>query len=238
MSDQNTFGNRLKMAREKERFSRPALSKQTGIPVKSLEKFEYGELEPNITRLRVLAETLKVTVEYLLEGSDIEPETVLKQAPPSTETSSQSVMEQLRQLDDMRLKGFEKFWRSAPRMFALLEGELAKLNEDSLLDLAEVRGLFPVSTQDWTSEEKEAVATRIVDTGYFGVDLIAIKQQSLSSLADDLDIEPDNEGFIFDSWSSESAMVSALRKVLRIKALKGEAEALTNERKFPKREVA
>lgn len=63
-----SFGDRLKHIRLEQRYTRPALAKATGIPEKTLEKYEYGQMEPKMFRLLLLSETLEVPVELLMKG--------------------------------------------------------------------------------------------------------------------------------------------------------------------------
>lgn len=238
MTNKNTFGNRLKLARERERYSRPALSKATGIPVKSLEKYEYDEAPPNIDRLRDLADKLNVTTEYLMHGQqEFVPTGESPEAASENEPSKLSVLEQLKQLDDMRLKGFSKFWRSAPRLFAIVEAEIGSLNSDELLDLAEARQLAPIKNVGaFEAVDRDETVHRVLDTAYFGVDLHYLEQSSLEELAEEFNLEPDIRGIIFSHWSDIRPLASALRIVLREGYLKHDNIDLTNELKFPKLE--
>lgn len=239
MTNKDTFGNRLRLVRERERFTRPALSKETGIPLKSLEKFEYDELEPNISRLKLLAETLNVTSEYLMNGSrEAEQVTVPEKISPD-QPSNASIAEQLQQLDEMRLKGFSKFWRSAPRLFSIVEAEIGKLDAEDLLDLAEARQLAPISLEGPLDQEQLGeVQQRILDTAYFGIDLHRIQTKALEDLSENHDLDPDEKGILFSSWSNELSLISALREPLRMQSFAPNPDDLCDEKKYPKREGA
>jgi transcriptional regulator with XRE-family HTH domain len=67
---QLSFGDRLKHIRLQQRYTRPALAKATGIPEKTLEKYEYGQMEPKMSRLILLSETLEISSELLIKGWD------------------------------------------------------------------------------------------------------------------------------------------------------------------------
>lgn len=157
MTNLKDFGDRVKAAREEAGLTRPQLSGLTGIPTKSLEKIEYGNMDPSSTRLAALAEALSVDERYLLNGSagahekDAPGEDASDHGKNDGDTTGQSttpLIEQARQhlnrMDDMRQDGFRKSWRSAPKMLETVTDILAEMNLDGLLDLAEERGLYPV----------------------------------------------------------------------------------------------
>ena len=127
-----TFGERLMQARNAAMLSRPQLAKASGIPTKAIEKFEYGTQEPNISRLQTLAKILNVTVEYLMDGN--EDEEIEETEPVDVHDIEADIVgdeidqltQKLSYLDELREIGFQKHWRSAPRLFAEVEEEHEK----------------------------------------------------------------------------------------------------------------
>ena len=71
-ADDDTLASRLRQARDDMGFSRAELARRTGIPAKSIEKFEFGTQEPSVSRLQALSEALEVTFQSLA-GMDADP---------------------------------------------------------------------------------------------------------------------------------------------------------------------
>jgi len=67
--DPKAFGQRLKEAREQAGLSRPALHERTGIPIKTIEKFENGTQDPTLARLEAIAREVGVSMEALRSNS-------------------------------------------------------------------------------------------------------------------------------------------------------------------------
>ena len=67
--DQNTFGNRLKLARKMAGMSLQELSDALGNKVtkQALNKYELGEMKPTSEVLLALSKTLKVKPDYFLK---------------------------------------------------------------------------------------------------------------------------------------------------------------------------
>lgn len=241
-----TFGERLKQLREAKRYSRSALAKETGIPEKSLEKFEYGSATPTIDRLYKLAEVLDVTTQHLLDGDtpDEEDEIELDEIDDLDEGLIEMKCDHI---DVLREGGFHISWRSAPKLIAEIMSDIATYDLDILLDLAENRGLFVITSDEIATLTKATgktktemfaeIVERILDTLYFGVDLYAIRKKDLITLADDLELKGDVEGFLSTSWSSIAAIVTALRPYCRAEALKSKAPDFENDETFKAREV-
>jgi transcriptional regulator with XRE-family HTH domain len=244
-----SFGQRLKLTRETARYSRKALGELTGIPLKSIEKFEYETMSPSVKRLEILADALEVTTQYLLAG-DLDDEAVddpieLPQEHDNSEISN--VLALLHELDKYRQEGFKKYWRSTPRAFASLEEALAVLSLEELLDLAEKRNLYPVSetaqglkgnelveeTETLTSFLKEC----ILDTAYFGIDLCGLRLRDLTTVALSTERSLIKRSRV-RKLKGHDALVPLLREKYRGLALKGKAPAFDSPDEFQDREDA
>jgi transcriptional regulator with XRE-family HTH domain len=255
--DRATFGMRLQGLRERKPLSRRELSDLTGIPAKSIEKFEGGLMSPTIERLQELARVLETPISLLLTGEDNkgQSEQTQQQAAkvrevklPVVNTSNfELAVAELAALDQMREAGFENWWRTAPRNFAALPPFIDALSFEELLDLAEERSLMAIpeheirSFSELESEDQvaavQALVERIIDTVYFGIDLMKLKQEPLEALAAKLDMEADESPFWGD-WSSYQAVISALRPRIREEAMKGNAQNFQDENSFPRVVVA
>jgi transcriptional regulator with XRE-family HTH domain len=66
------FPSRLKTARELRELSQSALAERAGLPSTSISHFESGTRKPSFDNLRLLADALQVTADYLL-GRIAEP---------------------------------------------------------------------------------------------------------------------------------------------------------------------
>jgi transcriptional regulator with XRE-family HTH domain len=64
------FPTRLKAARDLRQMSQTELAEKTGLPATSISHFEAGSRKPSFDNLRRLAETLKVTADFLLGRVD------------------------------------------------------------------------------------------------------------------------------------------------------------------------
>jgi len=98
VTDQNeTVASRLRAAREAAKMTRKDVFEKTGIPLKSLEKFENGTQEPTVSRLVTLAQYYEVTVNNLLGVQDVHtdalseptPGEVVSLEPETKETASE-----------------------------------------------------------------------------------------------------------------------------------------------------
>ena len=66
----NDFPQRLKQCREIRGFSQTSLAKKADVPPSAISHFEAGERKPSFETLRRLADTLAVTIDYLLGRID------------------------------------------------------------------------------------------------------------------------------------------------------------------------
>lgn len=60
------FGNLLRKAREEKGLSQTELAEKTGLQPSAISHFELGRRSPSFDNLRILADALAVTVDYLL----------------------------------------------------------------------------------------------------------------------------------------------------------------------------
>ncbi len=251
-TDRAAFGARLQSAREASNFSRRRVAELTNIPVKSIEKFETGDMSPSIDRVQALARVIDVSPTFLLNGAPTKQEvqeidTISKERHKHLDDID-TILDAFLSLDEMRENGFQRHWRTAPRSFEALEEIVRKMSYDELLDVGEARGLLAVPqseveafgtlTLDEQAVAKQTLVDRIVDTAYFGVDLFKLNPEPLHDLADEFDLEKDQEGFIFGSWSDDAAVIEALRPVLRDRFIHGKQINLEDAEHFPIREGA
>lgn len=64
-----TFGERLKLEREKRDLSKGELSKMIGLHYSQLGRYERNEASPKSEVLKKLANALDLTTDYLMNGS-------------------------------------------------------------------------------------------------------------------------------------------------------------------------
>ena len=62
----DTVATRLRKSRDAIGLTRADVVKETGIPAKSIEKFENGNQEPSVSRLVTLCKLYDVTEAYIL----------------------------------------------------------------------------------------------------------------------------------------------------------------------------
>jgi len=254
--DRATFGMRMQRIREGLGLTRNNVSEQTGIPVRTIEKFEQGTMSPNVERLQALARVLTVSVGHLLDGVDeteqpahaVNSNAVLP-SPGSSEEHSEDVTVYLVRLDAMRAEGFQRYWRKAPRLIDEAETLLSRMQYDELLDIAEERGVMAISQEeidgfiylepDEQVDQVHELSERILDTAYFGVDLYKIEMSYLEGMAEQFGLRSDKSGsFFFEEWSSDAVLVKALRVLLRHQFLAGDTLKLLDDKLFPKRGAA
>jgi transcriptional regulator with XRE-family HTH domain len=60
------FGQRLRKKREDKGLSQTELAEKTGLQPSAISHFEQGRRSPSFDNLRILADALSVTVDYLL----------------------------------------------------------------------------------------------------------------------------------------------------------------------------
>ena len=67
------FGQRLRKEREEKGLSQTELAEKTGLQPSAISHFELGRRSPSFENLRILADALSVTIDYLL-GRQSAPE--------------------------------------------------------------------------------------------------------------------------------------------------------------------
>ena len=257
------LATRLREAREDVGMSRADLARQTGIPAKSIEKFEYGTQEPSVSRLKTLCEVLDVSREWVM-GEDDDSAPSRKPVPqmetqpsPNGKVANKNdpmakIRKALKKLDNMRADDFEGVQRQAMAMADDILAKLKYLEPDELVaDLAEDRGVFkgecptlsdilnffaekPDKAQEYCGQVEE----RILDTAILGVDLYAIESAPLVGLADRLEMENEilDAPEIFGGWGDHEEFVPLIRPFLRSLAFMGEAEDFEDLEAYPRRE--
>jgi transcriptional regulator with XRE-family HTH domain len=66
-------GDRIRLTREQRGWSQRELSRRAGLSVNQVTRYEAEEIDPTATNLKSIAETLDVSVDYLL-GLTINPQ--------------------------------------------------------------------------------------------------------------------------------------------------------------------
>jgi len=258
--DVKAMGDKIRSGREAKGLSRAALAKETGIPAKAIEKFEYGEQEPSATRLRTLCRTLDIPLSDMLgqevdEGDADTPPWEDAPAPAASFAAPQPVdaadrfEAMLAYLDDARRAGFPD---GARGYFATAEDALnlaRHLERDELAELAAEWELYqakddeasalPLETSDapetWMAKCCD-FANRLIDAAVLGVDLYSIKLDALERLANELagDGRVRTPG-IFESWEDHGEIIAAMRLALWAQAVMGTGPNFRDGKRFPKR---
>jgi transcriptional regulator with XRE-family HTH domain len=242
---------RLKAAREAARYSRAQVAQQTGIPQKSIEKFEGGDQEPSVSRLITLADFYGTSTQQLL--GTVEQIDELPQPSKQTSESSEltSAIDQARalldELDEHRENTFIDATRRGVAAATELRSALKSIEPDGLIALARERDVY-TPTMPTLPQLKNLFVTqfeaaqgscskledRIIDTAILGVDLHSIGLASLDTLADQLEIDERPWG----GWKKHDALVPLLRQRLHILAFSGKGEDFANTEKYPYRDNA
>lgn len=69
-SSKDTFRDRLRTARELRQLTQTQLAEATGLQPAAINHFEAGRRSPSFDNLRLLADALEVSVDYLLGRSE------------------------------------------------------------------------------------------------------------------------------------------------------------------------
>ncbi|MCC3303825.1 helix-turn-helix domain-containing protein [Sneathiella sp. HT1-7] len=181
IKENDTPADRLKAARNTKNLTRKQLAELTGIPVKTIEKYEYGGMEPNISRLHSLCEILGITPEAVI---GIEMETSGPHETPEEISASgihtskfmEDCLLHLRELDMLRQGRFRAYPVKARAHFEALQNALRLLDGEELGEIAELRGIVIDEEQ---IDEVEEAARRILDTAVFGIDIFSIELKAL-----------------------------------------------------------
>ena len=65
-----TFGERILALRKKNKWSQDELAKMVGTSAPIIGRYERNEIKPSIDTAKNIADALKVTIDYLIGGSD------------------------------------------------------------------------------------------------------------------------------------------------------------------------
>jgi len=253
---EETPAMRLRQAREKKDFTRMMLGSMTGIPQKSIEKFENGSQEPTLSRLKGLSEALGVTAQWVMDGDSTKGENTVsitastpgpEDGPANDNDPMDKVLNLLARLDEMRTNQFEGAQRGALALADETMAALKHIEPRQLLELASDRNLKETDCKDEGSSlsvfdvfdlftedhEKglaycESIEERILDTAIMGVDIHTIDRDDLVDLANELDIEEDADGFLGVGFIKTGDLVKALRAKLRVMFVSGNGVQLTN----------
>lgn len=161
-NEADTLATRLRDAREAQNLSRAEVSKRTGIPAKSIEKFEFGTQEPSVSRLLDLANVYGKNIGDLIGQEAVTPAN--DPAPPSVtddptrpnsgrpefapaptaiaKTVEEQVMDILDEIEELRTVDFRRSYRTAVALIEAYRRKVKFLEPDALLELADARGLY------------------------------------------------------------------------------------------------
>ena len=200
-----TPAERLKIARNMKGFSRKELAALTDIPEKSIEKYEYGSMEPNISRLHTLCKALDLTSETVIgiNGKPVEN----SDTNDNFSRYFRNSREHLYELDRMRNVGFSTASVKAKAHFEALESSLCFLDTDELEALAAEQ---EVTFEGLENETVSQLHIRILDKALFGVDLHSIEYDALVKLANEYDLSPSDRPFWWD-WEGHSEVAKEIR---------------------------
>lgn len=256
--DPKELGRRLRQAREEAGMSRAQLGERTGISDKVIQKIESGAQDPSVSRLVALCQAVDFPFHEMVgseesgRGQDAPSQLLPDPATaPQTEPVDQ-VRELLDQLDGLREGKFENALR---RPFAMADegvrllrsvepGDLATLARERALhesDDLDTGKLLDAFEDSFTGAEirTSEIAERVIDTGFFGLDLYRIEIKALHDLGErfvDDDVHGiETPGFL-QSWGPHTVIVPELRLILRRMAVIGQGLDFSNAEEFPQRE--
>ncbi|MBL4800560.1 MAG: helix-turn-helix domain-containing protein [Emcibacter sp.] len=156
----NTPAARLKAARENKGLTRKKLAELTGIPEKSIEKYEYGGMELNISRLKALCNALDIKPTEIIDIDDSSekksisedennPSSKSEKISTDTKNSLSEKLSHLKALDSLRENGFDKFPQKAEAHYNALKSTIYFLDYAELQKLAKARGIeFEIETSE------------------------------------------------------------------------------------------
>lgn len=255
MLSKEEIGANIRTARETEGFSRPALSDATGIPVRSIEKYEAGEQEPSMSRIGKIAVALGVTFEELTgvaEAESVGRNCVLFD-PTSSEALLSTARTALTQLDHIRQTGLHTVPRRATAMIGQAVAHLSYLDATELEALATDRELYQGGCEEdgdvtlshligelfGTGKREEAlrycgnVVERLLDTAVLGVDLWGIEYDALTSFGEELDRKERLDAPVI--WWNHSKAVPIIREGARLDVIVDGPINFSDLARFPRR---
>lgn len=253
----NTVATRLREARDERGLTRSEVTTATGIPVKSIEKFENGNQEPSVSRMVTLCELYEVSAAHILGQENVLVDEVtddveakgMALAVIKNENADDGPEVILDELDGLRANSFDGSQRRAMALIGELVRMLRFLEPGELLQVANDRDLFEDECEGQSSlldiilgafnvDPMEGqkycglIEERIIDTAVFGTDLYAIKMAPLEVLADELGIMAPG---LFFSWEDQAELVPAIRARLRELVFSEDAPQFEDQEKFPRR---
>ncbi|MBW7849696.1 MAG: helix-turn-helix transcriptional regulator [Rhodospirillales bacterium] len=256
------IASRIREARETVGMSRAQLAKAAGIPAKTVEKFEYGMMEPSLTRLEAIARKLNVEVSWL-SGEEPAPSAGASPLPVARKLErptlviegdesdpEDDVRELLARLDEFRDEGFKGYERRTLATIGAVASLIKFLEPEELTRVADARGLHrgecpsPFTLADLFQQNPAdaqkycgAIEERILDTAILGVDLFAIERGPLVNIATELSEKREDvsaPGF-FGAWGEHQDFVPIIRPALREMAIVGTGPDFGNRDEFPRR---
>ncbi|WP_169566793.1 helix-turn-helix domain-containing protein [Sneathiella limimaris] len=207
-----TPAERLKMARTHKGYSRKELAAITNIPEKSIEKYEYGSMEPNISRLQTLCEVLEINSESLLGMPESENETTRSESNHTKYFSE--ALDHIEEINCIRETGFAAEPTKALAHVEALQSALRFLGEDELKKLASAKG---ISTENMLNLGITELSLRIIDTAIYGVDLYNIEMSALSKLAEHYNLAPSHKIFWIE-WENHEEIIHEIRAKFKSEA--------------------
>lgn len=237
--DTALIAERIKQARTDAGMSRKGLSDATGISARTIERIENGEQEVTVQRLKLIASATDKPLEWLQGADDVASPTQRGPEPVNRPTSQRpkaptppsvaEVLAVLAEIDTMRGDGFDGMIRRALATVAQAEAMLSFLEPAALVEIATTRGIDrtalpkPRELQDRLETvhavglaDCKSVQDRIIDTAVIGADLHEVATKTLEKIADLEGIESDE---FLGGWSTENAVITAVRPAIRRRAL-------------------
>jgi len=227
--EHDTFGKRLKHARELRRFSRKQLAERSSVGEKTIERYEYGTTEGKPSQVENLSEALDVPAAVLLFGAaeeaGYEDETTAPTPAPSKRSTQPTEAEILQQraehlmaeVDTLRRRGFG----NAPRFSAALIDDLRDafryMEAEEIHELARQEGLegFDETENEDDPSGVPEIIERLIDNVMLGTDLYGFPQGKLEAIAEKYEVESKWLG-----WDGIGQIIEAIRPKLRESSLK------------------
>lgn len=203
--DAMTISNRLREGRAAVGMTRKQVAEATGVPIKTLEKYENGQSEPGISRLRALANFLGLDfLELVDEAQDHGRAVPLRNPAPAASTKvadTRALLKQLAAEHGLELVTNEQLKSGtpvAPSVASLVDGNGLGV------DLSPEELLEEVSRAASSFGANSAQAKRILLLAED--DLLDLEPDELLDLADAIELRdvPDDEEGMIDEGSDES----------------------------------
>lgn len=122
-----SFGDRLRAARERRGATPAAISKTLGVSAKTYSRWEAGHGKPRANRLPIIAGALNVPMRWLMSGEgelgDPDDDQATREANRELLNEVRAIKESMDQAAD-RLAGMEARLRKLAKQYAAQESEL------------------------------------------------------------------------------------------------------------------